>query len=62
MQDVRMLVSGLESREDPGLGQFKDEMGFSVNHIPIKWSMNVLARSFIRWRRPHTYYRLTGEA
>ncbi|WP_224250280.1 hypothetical protein [Hyalangium gracile] len=59
---VRTLVGGLDSREAPKLGQFKDDMGFIVDPVPIKWSMNTLAQTFIRWHRPHTYYRLTGEA
>ncbi len=58
--NVHTLVGGLHSREVPQLGQFKDDMGFVVEHIPIKWEMNVLARTFIRWHRPHAYYRLTG--
>lgn len=57
---VNTLVNGLHARENAQLSQFKDDMGFVVEHIPIKWEMNVLARSFIRWRRPHAYYRLTG--
>jgi hypothetical protein len=57
---VHTLVNGLHARENAQLSHFKDEMGFVVEHIPIKWHMNVLARSFIRWRRPHAYYRLTG--
>jgi hypothetical protein len=57
---VRLLVSGLHSREDATLGQFKEDMGFVLEHMPSRWSMNVLARTFIRWNRPHAYYRLTG--
>jgi hypothetical protein len=58
--NAHTLVNGLHAREEAQLSRFKDEMGFVVEHIPIKWEMNALARSFIRWRRPHTYYRLTG--
>ena len=60
-QGMRMFVGGLHSREVPGLCDFKDSLGFVVDHVPIKWSMHPLARAFIRWRRPHMYYRLTGE-
>ncbi|WPB81615.1 hypothetical protein KYC5002_21160 [Archangium violaceum] len=60
--NVHTLVGGLDSREAPQLGQFKDDMGFVVEPIPIKWDMNPLARTVIRLHRPHTYYRLTGEA
>jgi len=60
--NVQMLVGGLHSREVPQLSQFKDDMGFVVDPIPSRWDMNVLAQAFIRWRRPHAYYRLTGSA
>jgi hypothetical protein len=59
---VRMFVSGLHSREDAGLRQFKEDMGFVLERMPSRWRMNVLARAFIRWNRPHAYYRLTGMA
>jgi hypothetical protein len=58
--NVQTLVGGLHSREVPQLSQFKDDMGFIVDPIPIKWDMNLLARTFIRQHRPHAYYRLTG--
>ncbi len=60
MKGVHTLVGGLDSREDPQLSQFKDDMGFVVERIPIKWDMNVLAQTLIRRHRPHKYYRLTG--
>ncbi|HYO58408.1 hypothetical protein [Archangium sp.] len=60
LENVQTLVGGLHSREAPRLGQFKDDLGFVVDHIPIKWNMNLLARTFIRRHRPHVYYRLTG--
>ncbi|MFL5343480.1 MAG: hypothetical protein ACJ8AT_01735 [Hyalangium sp.] len=62
MKNVHTFVGGLDAREVPQLGQFKDDMGFVVDRVPIKWDMNVLAQTFIRLSRPHTYYRLTGEA
>lgn len=62
MKNVHTFVGGLDAREVPKLGQFKDDMGFVVDHVPIKWDMNVLAQTFIRRHRPHTYYRLTGTA
>lgn len=58
---VHTIVGGLDAREAPQLGQFKDDMGFIVEPVPIKWDMNMFAQTFIRWHRPHTYYRLTGE-
>jgi hypothetical protein len=59
---IQMLVSGLHSPEDSGLGQFKEDMGFVLERVPSRWSMNSLAKAFIRWKRPHAYYRLTGRA
>ncbi|MDY7228106.1 hypothetical protein [Hyalangium rubrum] len=59
---VHTLVGGLDSREAPKLNQFKDDLGYVVEHVPIKWDMNPLAQAFIRWQRPHAYYRLTGSA
>ncbi|QAT87997.1 MAG: hypothetical protein EOO72_07515 [Myxococcaceae bacterium] len=59
---ARTLVGGLHAREAAQLEQFKDELGFVVDPVPIQWGMNPLARALIRWRRPHAYYRLTGQA
>ncbi len=60
LQCIHTFMGGLHSREDPHLSQFKADMGFVVEHIPIKWEMNPLARTLIRRHRPHAYYRLTG--
>lgn len=62
LKTVQTMVVGLHAPEIPQLSQFKDDMGFVVEHVPIKWDMNVLARRLIRWRRPHAYYRLTGSS
>jgi hypothetical protein len=61
LQCVHTFTGGLHSREAPLLSQFKDDMGFVVDRIPIKWEMTPLARTLIRRHRPHAYYRLTGE-
>lgn len=60
LKGVHTFMTGLHSREDAQLNQFKTDMGFIVDHIPIRWDMNPLARAFIRRQRPHAYYRLTG--
>ncbi|WNG13744.1 hypothetical protein [Cystobacter fuscus] len=60
LQCVHTFMGGLHSRESPQLSQFKDDMGFVVDPVPIKWEMAPLARTFIRRHRPHAYYRLTG--
>ncbi|RKH37438.1 hypothetical protein [Corallococcus sicarius] len=59
---VRTLVGGLHAPEATQLGQFKDDLGYIVDPVPIRWGMNPLAQALIRWRRPHAYYRLTGRA
>ncbi|RKH58447.1 hypothetical protein [Corallococcus llansteffanensis] len=61
LKGVTTLVNGLHAREVPELVQFKDDMGYVVDSIPIKWGMNPVAQALIRWRRPHAYYRLTGK-
>ncbi|MCY1035315.1 hypothetical protein OV207_27965 [Corallococcus sp. BB11-1] len=60
LKTVHTLVGGLHAREATQLGQFKDDLGYIVDPVPIQWGMNPLAKAFIRWRRPHAYYRLTG--
>ncbi|RKH07576.1 hypothetical protein D7V97_21210 [Corallococcus sp. CA053C] len=60
LQGVRTLVGGLHAPEASQLGQFKDDLGFIVEPVPMHWGMNPLARALIRWRRPHAYDRLTG--
>jgi hypothetical protein len=59
---VHTMVAGLDAPELPQLSKFKDDMGIIVEEIPTRWDMNPLARSFIRWRKPHAYYRLTGRS
>ncbi len=58
--EIREIVSGQHSPEDSGLCAFKEEMGFPVKHVPTKVRMNPIMGKFIRWCRPHVYYRLTG--
>lgn len=59
---VREIVDGLHSRENPGLGTFKKEMGFPLKQIPTRVQILPIVESLIRWRYPHKYYRLTGRA
>jgi hypothetical protein len=61
LKSVRFLVGGLHAPEAPGLSYFKEDLGFVVDRIPVKWSMNRLVQTFIRWRHPHKFYRLTGQ-
>jgi hypothetical protein len=59
--EIREFFIGQHWREKPGIVEFKEGMGFPVNHIPAKVQMNSLIAQFIRWRYPHKYYRLTGQ-
>ena len=58
--EIREIVYGQHTPEDRALCVFKEEMGFSVKHVPTKVCMNSIIRKFICWRSPHVYYRLTG--
>jgi hypothetical protein len=57
---VHTLVHGLHAREDPGLDEFKDGLGFRVVHVPARLGLPAPARWLLRARRPHALYRLTG--
>ncbi|MUL38995.1 hypothetical protein BWI75_22490 [Gloeocapsopsis sp. AAB1 = 1H9] len=57
---IREIVNGLHSREDQALCVYKDSIGFPVINIPAKVFLNTILGSFIQWRYPHIYYRLTG--
>ncbi|MBE9168010.1 hypothetical protein IQ238_10940 [Pleurocapsales cyanobacterium LEGE 06147] len=57
---IKQVVNGLHLREDPSLSIFKESMGFSLKHIPIKLQINPIVAKLIQWRYPDKYYRLTG--
>lgn len=57
---IHEVVYGQHSREDPALCQFKEAMRFPVKQIPAQAKIAPIIREYIRWRRPHAYYRLTG--
>jgi hypothetical protein len=58
--NIREVVNGLHSREDQALCTYKDGIGFPVKHIPAQVFLNSIIGSYIQWRHPHVYYRLTG--
>ena len=58
--NIHEIVYGQHSREDSKLCVFKEGMGFPAKHIPAKVKINPVIGKFINWRRPHSYYRLTG--
>jgi hypothetical protein len=58
--DIHEVVDGLHLREHPALDLPKQKMGFPVKYVPSKVWISPIIKSFIRWRYPHKYYRLTG--
>jgi hypothetical protein len=57
---VHAVVDGLHAREDPGLDEFKEGLGFEVVRVPSRVALPAPLRAYLRWRRPHVHYRLTG--
>jgi hypothetical protein len=57
---LHTLVHGLHAREDPGLDEFKAGLGIRVARIPARVGLPWPLRAYLRARRPHVYYRLTG--
>lgn len=58
--NIRHIAYGLDTPEDENLNRFKIGMRFLVTNIPCRVWIAPLMKSFIRWRFPNTYYRLTG--
>ena len=54
------IVHGLDRRENPSLGKFKDGMGFPVVEVPARVALPPGAGAVLRRVRPLTYHRLTG--
>jgi hypothetical protein len=57
---IRLVVHGLHAREDRGLEEFKEGLGFEVIRVPSRLELPAPLRGYLRWRRPHVHYRLTG--
>lgn len=57
---IHTLVHGLHAREDPGLDEFKAGLGIRVARIPARVGLPWPVGAYLRARRPHVYYRLTG--
>lgn len=57
---INEVVYGQHSRENPALCQFKEAMSFPVKHIPARVKIAPIIKEYLRWHRPHQYYRLTG--
>jgi len=59
---IKNVVYGLHSREDPRLGVFKEGMGFKVRFWPVKYQIPQTMLWLIGWRWPDKLYRLTGRS
>ncbi len=58
---IRHVVYGLHSLEDPRLCTFKTGMGFPPAYLPSRVSILPVFRTFLKYRYPNKFYRLTGE-
>lgn len=58
---VRAVCNGLHRPEDSNLSRFKEGLGFRVEKLPARAVIPAPIRSYLRARRPATYYRLTGD-
>jgi len=59
---IKYVVYGLHSIEDPRLGVFKEGMGFKVHLWPLKYQIPGVVNRLIGWRSPGKLYRLTGKS
>lgn len=59
--NITEIVYGQDTPEDPNLTRYKLAMGFPVVQVPARVWLAPVLRTIIRMRRPHVYYRLTGQ-
>ena len=59
-EQIKIVVYGLHSIEDPKLGVFKDGMGFNVRFWPLRYQIPSVLLKYMGWRAPEKLYRLTG--
>lgn len=57
---VTTIMNGYDTPEDATLMQYKRSLGFVVDHLPLLWRINPVARLAVKTTRPRSYYRLTG--
>lgn len=58
---LHSICNGLHRPELPDLCRFKAGLGFEVVRLPARSVMPAPIRTYLRARRPATYYRLTGD-
>jgi hypothetical protein len=59
-QQIDEVVYGLHARENKSLDFYKERIGFPVVRVPSRVSINPIVAQYIRWQKPHVFYRLTG--
>jgi hypothetical protein len=59
-QKIDEVVYGLHARENKYLDFYKERIGFPVVRVPSRVSINPIVAQYIRWQKPHVFYRLTG--
>lgn len=52
--------SGLRRPENPGISSFKEQMGFELVKMPVRFRAPRVVTAYLRRRRPYEYYRLGG--
>jgi hypothetical protein len=58
---ITQIWDGWHQPDVPNLASYKADMGFTVTSIPCYMHVNPIVSSFLRWKYPYKYYRLTGE-
>jgi hypothetical protein len=61
-ENIREVVHGLHTPENPQLCQHKEGLGFSVSYVPARIWFMPFAGTLLSLIRPFVYYRLTGRA
>jgi hypothetical protein len=57
---VEEIVYGQHARENESLNVYKESIGFPVVRVPTRVSISPIVAQYIRWQKPHVFYRLTG--
>jgi hypothetical protein len=57
---IEEVVYGKHFREKKSLETYKESVGFPIVYVPSRVSINPVLGLYIRWRKPHVFYRLTG--
>ncbi len=58
---IKRVIHGQHFRENPTLDVFKQSIGLEIIRIPARYHIGFPMKTLLRRRRPHIFYRLTGE-